>query len=250
MAMAVLFASLLGSLHCVGMCGPFAIWAAETSSRSTAMVAYHAGRLMTYASAGLMAGLLGTALSLGGEMAGFQFAAAKLAGVVLIAAGLLRILGCIPWFRSDPTPAASVVNGPTTVARLLAHAKPALASRGAIGRGFLTGLLTTWLPCGWLYLFVLTAAGTGRIASAMVVMVAFWLGTLPALTSVAMGAGVLWRRFPGFIPAVAGVVLVLAGIVTATGRASADLTTLTRPSVGSLKDMANQPLPCCEPLPP
>src|SRR6056297_289102 len=175
--LAVLVASLLGSLHCVGMCGPLAIWATGNQHRVASLTAYHLGRLTTYLSAGLMAGLLGSAITLGGDVAGFQSMAARICGGLLIFFGILRIAQLVPALQRE----ASAQWKPSKVARWLHQAKPVLASRGPLGRGYLAGLLTTWLPCGWLYLFVLVAAGSGSVFSAIGVMTAFWVGTLPAL---------------------------------------------------------------------
>ena len=54
-------------------------------------------------------------------------------------------------------------------------------------RGAATGLLTTLLPCGWLYAFVITAAGTGNALAGAGLMATFWVGTLPMLTIVGIG---------------------------------------------------------------
>lgn len=250
LAMAVVTASLLGSLHCVGMCGPFALWATAGGSSRGTVAAYHLGRLTTFLSAGLVAGLLGTALSIGGQVAGFQSLAARLAGGCLIFAGLLRLLSLMPRFR---TSRSVTVGKPSRMAALLQHAKPLVASRGPAARAYLGGLLTTWLPCGWLYLFVLVAAGTGDIVLALIVMTAFWIGTLPALTAVALGARSLIPRFRSVLPLAAGLLLIITGLYTATGRASADLSTMHLQgmqidSTRSLVGLADEPLPCCEPV--
>lgn len=182
LGMAVAVASLLGSLHCVGMCGPLAIWATSEGTKPVTLVSYHLGRLTTYLSAGLMAGLLGSALTIGGDVAGLQSLAAMIAGGFLILIGIVRIARMLPMFQRK----AVRVPKPSRIAGWLHHAKPLLASRGPLGRSYLAGLFTTWLPCGWLYLFVLIAAGTGGVLSALAVMLAFWIGTLPALTGLVL----------------------------------------------------------------
>ncbi|WP_168564217.1 sulfite exporter TauE/SafE family protein [Crateriforma spongiae] len=249
---ATVLASVLGSLHCVGMCGPLAIWATDGRSRGTALVAYHLGRLTTYLSAGLMAGLLGSAITIGGDVAGFQMLASKLAGMLLIGMGLWRIFGLLPRNRLTGTREIK----PSKIAGLLSKAKPVLASRGPIGKAYLGGLLTTWLPCGWLYLFVLMAAGAGTVPGAMATMTAFWIGTLPALTAVVVGAGTLMNRSRVVMPMLAAVLLVLTGLYTATGRASADLASMQPPRLGDQPSAQevwsatnDEPLPCCHPEP-
>ena len=245
LAATVLFASFLGSMHCVGMCGPFALWLSDSRQRRASITAYHLGRLTTFLSAGLVAGVLGSAVSIGGNFAGFQSLAARFAGLLLIGAGLWRLLSPL-MNRGDGS--ALELPQPTWIVRLLQHAKPVLNSRGPLGRAYLGGLLTTWLPCGWLYLFVLVAAGTANVPSAMVVMFAFWIGTLPALTVLVVGTQSLLPRLRAWLPAIAGVLLIAFGLYTATGRASADLSTMlpgrprARRSSADVALLRNRPL--------
>jgi len=251
LAAAVLIASLLGSLHCVGMCGPFALWATHGGSSRGTVASYHLGRLTTYLSAGLAAGVLGSAVTIGGDFAGFQTLAAKIAGGSLVFVGLSRLLLLFPLFQPKP----AVVAKPSRMAALLQNAKPMIAGFGPNTRAYFGGLLTTWLPCGWLYLFVLVAGGTGDVMLALTVMSAFWIGTLPALTAVVVGARSLIPKFRSALPIAASVLLIATGLYTATGRASADLSSMTAQTprwdthadTSSLIGLAEQPLPCCEP---
>lgn len=248
LALAVLIASFLGSLHCVGMCGPFAVWATHGGAARSTVAAYHVGRLTTYLSAGLVAGVLGSMVQVGGEIAGYQSVAAKLAGGLLIFFGIAKLLTSIPMFRGKALEAK-----PSLIASSLQRFKPIIANHGPFARAYLGGLVTTWLPCGWLYLFVLIAAGTGQVSSAIVVMAAFWLGTLPALTALALGARQLIPRFQSALPIIAGTLLIVTGLYTATGRASADLSSMVAPKVelDSMQDvwisLTHETLPCCEP---
>ncbi len=250
LASAILIASLLGSMHCVGMCGPLAVWATAGGSRKSSMVAYHLGRLTTYLSAGLAAGVLGSLVAITGDIAGWQSLAARAAGGLLIFFGILRLMRLIPSLQRPATAPLA----PSKIAGWLQRAKPLLADRQPAARAYFGGVLTTWLPCGWLYLFVLIAAGTGGVVTALVVMAAFWLGTLPALTAVVLGARALVPRLKNFnlVPVTAGVLLIFVGLYTATGRAAADLSTMLpprqipgEPTVGSLLNQTDQPLPCC-----
>jgi sulfite exporter TauE/SafE len=254
LGIAVLVASLMGSLHCVGMCGPLALWATGGGQHRGTITAYHVGRLSTYLLAGLLAGLLGSAVNMGGDMAGYQMTAAKLAGGLLVMVGVHRLLSLHPRWRF-----AAGGENPSRVAALLQKAKPLLVNSGPRGKAYLGGLLTTWLPCGWLYLFVLFAAGTGGIATALTVMTAFWVGTLPALTAVWFGARNIVPKLGTSLPLIAGLLLIITGLYTATGRAAADLSQMLPPpmaaqpslldqgiEVTSLTDLVDQPLPCCE----
>ncbi|MDE3128896.1 MAG: sulfite exporter TauE/SafE family protein, partial [Gemmatimonadota bacterium] len=102
--------------------------------------------------------------------------------------------------------------------RRLGAALLAMRDRPPVARAAVTGLLTTLLPCGWLYTFVVTAGGTGGAVDGAGVMAVFWLGTVPILLAVGLGAqrllGPVARRLP---LASAAMVLVL-GLLSISGR--------------------------------
>jgi sulfite exporter TauE/SafE len=89
-------------------------------------------------------------------------------------------------------------------------------------RALTVGLLTTLLPCGWLYAFVLTAAGTGSVRDALLVMIMFWIGTLPMMLALGVGvrrlAGPLRDRLPIF----SALVLVAIGLYSLSGGVQKD----------------------------
>lgn len=253
---AVVTASLLGSLHCVGMCGPLAIWASGAAEKHRplsvggASALYHIGRLMTYLLMGVVAGLIGKLVDFGGSAIGIQVAAARVVGVVMIAMGLYQ-LSEIFRFRRQGSELK-----PSRIGALLVKLRPHIFRLPLHLRAFATGLLTTFLPCGWLYLFALVAAGTGSVVMAPIVMAAFWVGTVPALVGLVAGTRVLSQRFKFAIPAVAAVFLVLGGCYTASGRGFASIRSLAdlRESTGltaetvsadEVADLGDAPLPCC-----
>ncbi len=202
--LAVLLASFGGSLHCVGMCGPFAAVAASGPAMGRGALwrlqaLYAAGRLVTYSVLGVLAGLVGRALDLAGEAVGLSRVAAGVAALIMLGGGvlgLLRYLGS--WPRHVRASKGGAAQG-----RLLWRLSAWVARLDRFPpsvRAFLVGLLTTWLPCGWLYAFVALAAGTGGVLPAFAVMTAFWMGTVPALLGVGLGANLgalrLRRRAP------------------------------------------------------
>jgi hypothetical protein len=200
----VLVASLAGSLHCVGMCGPFvAFYAGGDASRGARRLlshaTYSAGRLAAYATLGLAAGSIGAALDLAGSLAGFQ----RVAWGVL---ALLRIRGVRVLPRS-----ASSTAWLQRAFRVVANTPPVLRA-GAVG------LLSGLLPCGWLWAFLVAAAGTGSAAGGAAVMGAFWLGTVPALLAVGLGAQLLAAPLRRHVPAVTAVLLVALGIFAIVSR--------------------------------
>jgi sulfite exporter TauE/SafE len=210
----VLVASLAGSLHCVGMCGPFvAFYAGGDASRGARRLASHAvysaGRLAAYSALGLAAGSIGAALDLAGSLAGFQRAAAAVAGAVMIAWGVLALLR-LRGVRVLPVRAGSSA-WLQRAFRVAADSPPVLRA-GAVG------LLSGLLPCGWLWAFLVAAAGTGSAAGGVAVMAAFWLGTVPALVAVGFGAQLLGAPLRRYVPAVAAVLLVALGVLAIVSR--------------------------------
>jgi hypothetical protein len=193
----VLVASLLGSPHCAGMCGPFVCFYSGTGEkpRAWAHVAYNGGRLVSYLVLGAIAGAIGAGVDRMGAAAGVSRAAAVLAGAVMLAWGGAMLLSAAG-VRLPEGGAASFAR------RRIAGAVRALHAQPPEARGLALGLLTTLLPCGFLYGFVAVAAGTGSWASGLGVMAVFWAGTLPVMAGFGLVAqralGPLRRRLPIF----------------------------------------------------
>lgn len=222
LALAVLAASLVGSPHCAGMCGPFACFYAGGQpvpagrSRAALHAAYNGGRLLSYVVLGALAGLLGAGLDGAGRLGGISRLAAVAAGALMVGWGLAR-LATLHGVRLLPG------SGPAAPRRWLARLVQAQRARPPVARALATGLLTTLLPCGWLYAFVVTAAGTGSASGGALVMLAFWVGTLPVLVAVGAGAQRLAGPFARRLPAASAAALVVLGLLTMGGRLRADL---------------------------
>jgi len=212
----VLVASLVGSIHCAAMCGGFVcVYAGASTPRGLANlpahVAYNGGRLVSYVVLGIVAGAIGARVDDLGRFAGMSRGAAILAGTLMVA-WALGIMAASLGMRVPGTLA------PEWAKRRLGAALVAMRDRPPVARAAVTGLLTTLLPCGWLYTFVVTAGGTGSGLGGAGVMLAFWLGTVPVLLGLGLGAqrllGPVARRLP---LASAALVLVL-GLLSIAGR--------------------------------
>jgi sulfite exporter TauE/SafE len=211
----VLAASLVGSLHCAGMCGGFvALYAGDPGRRdglTAGHVAYNLGRLIAYAVLGALAGALGAALDLGGAWLGVQRGAAAVAGAFIALWGcivLLESLGRrVPRFSPPPWLHGLVSRG----VRLVAGWRP-------VTRALAVGLLTGCLPCGWLYAFVVTAAGTGHAAVGAALMAVFWVGTLPVMVSVGVGLRGLAGPLRRYVPTACAMAMILVGLLAVAGR--------------------------------
>ena len=84
----------------------------------------------------------------------------------------------------------------------------------ATKRAFFLGLLSTCLPCGWLYSFVAVAAASADPLQGAAIMAFFWVGTLPALASLAAITQIASSSLRGYIPRITAVLLVFAGFVS------------------------------------
>jgi hypothetical protein len=215
LALTVLGASLLGSLHCAAMCGGFVAFYAGDSPRRGGAIAghfsYNAGRILAYATLGALGGALGAALDLGGAQVGLHRVAAIVAGALITLWGIATLLGALGLrtLRIEPHHA---------LGRLVGRGVALVARRELRTRAFVIGLLTGGLPCGWLYAFVVTAAGTGSAAAGAGLMAVFWLGTLPPMVGLGLGlralAGPLGRR----LPAVCALAMIVVGLLAVAGR--------------------------------
>lgn len=256
---AVFLASVLGSLHCAGMCGPFLLFAVaahgESKPRSAVMIhaAYHGGRLLSYAALGIIAGFLGQALDFGGSFVGVQRTAAVIAGSLMVTFGLVAALQAMG--KSAPS-----LHGPawvrTRLANVVKHGHRLAFDLEPAQRALVVGLLTTLLPCGWLYAFAITAAGTGSPGWGGITMAVFWAGTLPVMVSLGAGLAAVSGPVRRFIPVVSCVVVVGVGVATIIGRVQ--LPVMTRESLGivlpagmseaagAIREVQPHALPCCE----
>jgi sulfite exporter TauE/SafE len=213
----VFAASLVGSLHCIGMCGPFVAFYSGTDGsggarRMLSHAAYSGGRLLTYAVFGLAAGAVGAALDVAGSLAGFQRIAAVIAGTTMILWGVLALLQLrgVRIFKRG--------SGDGRIARMFRRGFSLVSDKPPLVRASVVGLLSGFLPCGWLWAFVVTAAGTGSALTGAAVMIAFWAGTVPALLAVGFGTQLVSAPLRRHVPALTAVLLVALGLVAIFGR--------------------------------
>jgi sulfite exporter TauE/SafE len=248
---AVLIASLLGSFHCAGMCGAFLAMAVAGDDRATSKArlnaAYNGGRLVTYTILGALSGLLGAAANAGGELLGVQRAAMSAAGAFLVVYGIFLLLRLAGVRLASAQP-------PAAVRAVLMRAHRAAFALPPSARALAIGMLTTLLPCGWLYAFAITAAGTGDASHGALVMAVFWVGTLPVMAALGLGiqklSGPLRRR----LPVLTALTLVCVGVWALMGRmtlpafASAPRQQMTIEEVArEASALDAHSAPCCNP---
>lgn len=165
--LAALLAGMITSLHCVGMCGPLACAACAKGGGGGGLAAtftYHGTRILSYAMAGIAAGLIGRRLSdaLMSGMTGWMTWVFVLFFLAVVVGFDKRIRVPMPKGTMAWLGAASVRCG----------------SRGGAG---VLGFFTPLLPCAPLYLVLVAAALSGSAWSGGGIMTAFALGTVPLL---------------------------------------------------------------------
>lgn len=203
----VFVAGILGSAHCLGMCGGFAmaVGGQTTTWRGNAVrqLLYTIGRVFTYSVLGVIAGYCGSRIT-SALSALFWLPAmlSLLAGCVLIYQGFLAT-GWLP--KREVAGRIPCVAGSLFTAFI---AGPRLL------QAFLAGLFTGLLPCGLLYGIVGLAASTQGMLPGLAVMAVFGLGTAPMMLFAGLSRNLLslaWRK-PLF--KLAAVCLILTGVVS------------------------------------
>jgi len=174
MLISALVLGLLGSFHCVGMCGPIAFMLPVDRSNSFKKVSqittYHIGRLMAYSLIGLVFGLLGKSLNL----FGIQQQVSIAIGVLMIIVVLIPYKTFAKYNLSKPLH--------RTISKVKTGLGQALKKKSA--DTFLTiGFLNGFLPCGLVYMAVFGAIATGSLFEGALYMFLFGLGTIPLMTS-------------------------------------------------------------------
>jgi hypothetical protein len=247
----VLSASVLGSLHCVGMCGPLMALARggkESGSAALRLWLYHGGRLGAYVALGCSAGLLGRGLDLSGAVFGFQRLALGLTGIALIGFGLAQLASAFGLLTGSQGLPGGLVPGALKrpAQRLFARLTPRLAHLPRWSRPLGLGLLSAVLPCGWLYAFVALSAGLGAPLQGMLVMAAFWLGGLPALGLLGAVLGRLLAPGHRLVPSLSAVLLVVVGGLALFGRGQlAPLALAQSPELPGLLQQLDEKPACC-----
>ncbi len=185
----VAVSGVLGSAHCLGMCGGFAMLVGMPARGRRAILmrqgAYSAGRIMTYAMLGVLAGYAGVRLSRSSMVPQAINVAAVLSilcGLFLVIEGLLAG-GIRLWPRRR---AASSCGGCLSTGLFRAF----LRTPG-LHHAFLAGILTGFLPCGLVYGFLALAAAERDPLRGMAVMGAFGLGTVPLMVLAGVGSAAL-----------------------------------------------------------
>ena len=195
---------LLGSLHCIGMCGPIAfvlpLNRQNTFRQWGQLGLYHTGRLLAYGIIGLVFGLLGKGLYL----FGFQQKLSIVLGVVMILLVMIPGKAFRGWKLARP------------VYRMVGKLQSALGSRLKNGDSdaFLSiGFLNGFLPCGLVYMALVGAMAMASAPSGALYMMIFGMGTIPLMSVAALMGNYLKGRWVPAVRKWIPVFVVLVGVL-------------------------------------
>lgn len=199
-----------GSLHCVGMCGPLAlalpVYHLTAFKKFVSLLLYQIGRIVTYATLGLLFGLLGR-----------RFYIAGLQQWLSISLGIIILLSAILYFFRKRTLHFNFLNGFYLMIQKI------IGNLLRTGKGtasfFLMGMANGLLPCGMVYIAIAGALSTIDVTQSVVFMSLFGIGTLPAMMvisyfgkTIPLSMRLSIRKTIPFFIAVMAVLLILRGL--------------------------------------
>ena len=199
---------LMGSFHCVGMCGPIAISLPLRGhnflQKTIGGLLYNLGRTFTYGIMGAFFGLIGQ----GFHFLGFQQSVSIIMGSLMIMSVTLPFL-----YSNRISVNFEFFTGP--LRRSIQQLFRVRSYRGL----FLIGLLNGLLPCGLVYLAIAGAIGAGSVLSGILFMILFGLGTLPMMLLVS-GIGNMislavrnkMRKVVPYVVVIIGIIFILRGL--------------------------------------
>jgi sulfite exporter TauE/SafE len=194
----------IGSLHCIGMCGPIALVLPRGEGSPfriiTGRVLYNLGRTITYTTLGLGFGFLGQVVFLAGyqQVLGIVIGSALILSVMLPASVRSRFLGLVR--------IGLLVN---RIKTLLTK----LLSRGSNPSLLLIGLCNGFLPCGLVYAAVAASLMTSGPLRGALFMTFFGAGTIPVMLALTFAGGILSTKLRQKLTRLIPITIALLGLL-------------------------------------
>ncbi len=199
-----LILGLLGSFHCVGMCGPIAlilpVSKTNKTKKHTQVFLYHLGRITTYSLLGLIFGLVGKGLIL----AGLQQKISISIGFLMIAFVVFPKITKFITFKSSPI---------TLFFTQLKMKMGLYLKKESYYALFLIGFFNGFLPCGMIYMALVGAVAMPNLPNSILYMTLFGLGTIPLLSVVIYVKDAFGASFRNKIQKIIPIVVVLIGVL-------------------------------------
>lgn len=191
---------LLGSTHCIGMCGPLVVVLPWHRERFWLEQGLHAlGRITTYATLGLLVGVLGKGITLALPQQWLTI----FAGLTIVAIVAARWTGQRYRFELPG------------ISSLLRRIWARVLNRPGLMNFYFVGLLNGLLPCGFVYVALISSVAIGGLLQTVLYMASFGLGTVPLLAVATLfGTRLRGRAYQRLLPAFS---LVVAGLLILRG---------------------------------
>ena len=205
--LSLFMAGLVGGFtHCVTMCGPFVLSQTKNleKPRQAALVSYHLGRITTYT---IIAVLLASVLNLA-----FLFLPIRsfIVAPILFVAGLVFLVTAFPSLGKLFPWAVSVRLA--LPYKWLTSLYEILSQHNTFAGKYMLGVLLGFMPCGLIVSALIAAATASSVWGAAMAMVAFGVGTMPALISVALSGQFLEHKYPVVMKHVTQGMMVWSGL--------------------------------------
>jgi hypothetical protein len=208
--LAAISLGFFGSFHCIGMCGPIAlaipVYNQNKFHKTASIIFYNAGRVFTYATLGLLFGLVGQGFAL----AGLQQILSVTMGVLILLALLL------------PQHIVSKYTFTQKAFKIVGMVKAGLAKQLAkkgFASLFVLGTLNGLLPCGLVYMAIAAALASSSLLNAVLFMAFFGLATMPLMFSISYFSNLISLQFRSsirkampYITAVMATLLIVRGL--------------------------------------
>ncbi len=195
---------LIGSLHCMGMCGPIVVALPlkkhNLLTKISGAILYNSGRVITYSLLGVVFGLLGRGI----HLAGFQQWTSILLGVILIISVLFPLV-----FREKIT-IGNLLSG--FASRLIIRLKKLFADRSYFSL-VMIGLLNGLLPCGLVYVAIAGAINSGTVLSGALFMAFFGIGTIPLLLLATLASDAIGQQLRLRVQKIVPVFVFMLGVL-------------------------------------
>lgn len=199
----------LGSIHCIGMCGPIA-FALPVRTNNTWIklfkyLLYNVGRILTYSCLGFLIGFIGKG-----------FALAGLQEFISISAGTFIIISVLVIHHPLENSFLEKITFGIRE-KLKSSFKFYFQKKGWLSL-FVLGILNGLLPCGMVYMAMLGALASGSTVTGALFMAAFGLGTVPAMLSISLigntlsgGLKSIFFKASPYVACIVGILLIIRG---------------------------------------
>ncbi len=183
----IFLGGLLGSSHCIGMCGAFAVSIGMGSQNKTdnlrRQMVYSFGRIFTYTFLGALAGYIGLRTNAQlKSLINLQAFFCIVAGILLVYQGALAAGIRLDFWRRKTS-----ANGTCLAGSLFSTFLTTPGWKNAL----IAGMLTGFLPCGLLYAFIALAVSSGNVLAGASIMAVFGAGTIPIMAVTGIGASLM-----------------------------------------------------------